>query len=412
MILTRDNLLGRLDYHLERSNQIDVAVAWASDSDALSRLLAFGSGRGSLRTIVGISGNATHPNALRELSRCAQLRIPEGAGHLFHPKFYLFHQQRKRIGWIGSANLTRPGFQQNDELVFEFSDENEKASKWFNQLWDSLPEDCSTMLDDYVRDWQPPSLSQSTPKEYAVVVADVYDLVGELTDWSSFVAAIAQADQYWSAADGSRQPATGKSTVIGESSSWLNTITLGRAVVRREDWDELTREDCDLILGRRGYGLLGSMGGAGTASSVFTKTTPENLCIRNTIRAALQPVLEANDDYFANAACEFIAVTRKFHGFAGAMATRLLALARPDRAISVNGGSEANLSRLTKLPRSSLSKPPHGGARSYKDLLRWFEQKSWYSNPNPQDVYQHLLASARAGLFDAFVYEPRKRDAV
>jgi hypothetical protein len=46
-----------------------------------------------------------------------------------------------------------------------------------------------------------------------------------------------------------------------------------------------------------------------------------------------------------------------------------------------------------------------GGAQSYIDLLQWFEQKAWYSNPAPQSAYERLLASARAALVDAFVYE-------
>jgi hypothetical protein len=96
----------------------------------------------------------------------------------------------------------------------------------------------------------------------------------------------------------------------------------------------------------------------------------------------------------------------QIHGFGGALATRFLALARPDRAISVNNGSRARLSKLTGLPPTSLAHAPHGRANSYMDLLRWFEQQGWYSNPNPKDVRERLLANARAALFDALVYEP------
>jgi HKD family nuclease len=130
--------MDQLDQHLTRARQIDVAVAWAGDCDALDRLCAFARKGGAMRTIVGIAGNATHPNALRSIRECAQLRIPTCAERLFHPRFYLFHVDDQRIGWIGSANLTRPGFQQNDEAVFEFSDGNGKALQWFDDQWQLL----------------------------------------------------------------------------------------------------------------------------------------------------------------------------------------------------------------------------------------------------------------------------------
>jgi HKD family nuclease len=149
VLLTRDTLLERLRHHLQRSRQVDIAVAWACDCDALSGLLQFANSGTPLRAIIGISGNATHPNALRALNGCGQLRIATNAEGLFHPKFYLFHQHNGRIAWIGSANLTRRGFQQNEELVFEFADEDGGASEWLNRFWDSPPEDCDNTLDTY-----------------------------------------------------------------------------------------------------------------------------------------------------------------------------------------------------------------------------------------------------------------------
>jgi HKD family nuclease len=156
VLLTRETLLERLRHHLQESSQVDIAVAWACDCDALSGLIQFANSGTPLRAIIGISGNATHPNALRGLKGCGQLRIATNAEGLFHPKFYLFHQHIGRIAWIGSANLTRRGFQQNEELVFEFADEDGRASEWFNRLSDSLPKDCSNTLATYEKNWHPP----------------------------------------------------------------------------------------------------------------------------------------------------------------------------------------------------------------------------------------------------------------
>jgi hypothetical protein len=147
------------------------------------------------------------------------------------------------------------------------------------------------------------------------------------------------------------------------------------------------------------------MGAAGRASNVFKTASRRNNEIRRTIRAALQPVIDASDDAFARRACDFIANVTAIDHFGGAIATRLLALARPDRAISVNNGSRGRLAKLTGLPNTSLGRAPHGRARSYLDLLNWFEQRPWYSDPTPTNAFERLLASARAALLDALVYE-------
>jgi HKD family nuclease len=401
MLLTRDSLIDRFYEHLKQSKQIDVAVA--SDCDALTSLCTFAM-NAPMRAIVGIRGNATHPNALRAILRYGQLRIPKNVERLFHPKFYLFHQQERQIGWIGSANLTRPGFQLNDELVFEFEDDG-KARQWFDQLWSSLAQDCSSIVDNYEENWVPPPPPPQRPLDHPQLNEpnDVYRAGRELRDWPSFVAGISEADRYWR--DWSKNEKNPFS-VVGDGVSWLETITLGCAVVRRNDWSELSKEDRFIILGRDRYGLLGSMIGAGKANQVFKAATPEHLRIRRAIRTALQPAIDAADHEFADAASSFLEAVNQIPGFGGAIATRLLALARPDRAVSVNDGSKEHLAQLTGLPPNSLSHAPHGRARSYIDLLRWFEDQEWYSNPTPKGPYERSLANARAALIDSFVYEP------
>jgi HKD family nuclease len=405
MLLTRDNLLCRLRGHLRTSQKVDIAVAWATPCDALEHFCQFAKLRGAVtvRAVVGVCGNATHPNALRSIMECAQLRIATGS--LFHPKFYLFHQKEHRIGWIGSPNLTCNGFEQNEELAFEFLDEEAQASRWFEDRWNSLRDEASKkLLKEYEENWTPPPPTPRTPKPHTPKPdASFYDIVGSVTDWPSFVAAIDKADAYW---EFRTEAWEFPFTVTREYDSWLRTIMLGRDVARRENWSRLSEEDRHLLMGtKHPYGLLGSMRGAGTAQKVFREASPQNRAIRRTIRGGLQPVIEANDAHFAEAACEFIAEVEKIPGFAGGISTRLLTLARPDRAISVNNGSRRWLSELTGLPKTSLSHVPRGRTRSYMDLLRWFEEREWYSHPKPRNARERTLANTRAALVDALVYE-------
>src|SRR5271169_6766268 len=89
-----------------------------------------------------------------------------------------------------------------------------------------------------------------------------------------------------------------------------------------------------------GYGLLGSMRGAGAAKEVFNKASPVTLRTRERIRSVLQPVLHASPKAIPGVAVEFIRSVGEIRGFSGAVATRLLALARPELAVTVNSASQ------------------------------------------------------------------------
>jgi hypothetical protein len=313
---------------------------------------------------------------------------------MFHPKLYLFHERDQRLAWVGSANLTRAGFQQNQELVTEFADDG-AASGWFEQLWSACDPDCSAQVNAYVSGWKPPAFGSWTGK------AAANGAVGTLPktlprEWPAYVAALLAANAYW-------EPVF-QCTVTGDFRSWLSTIELGRALMRRESWDSLTEDEYRLALGierdRNGYGLLGSMWGAGYAKNVFRVSAPANLEVRRSIRAALQPVLDASDGDFPMAAAEFIQAVNAHQGFAGALATRFMTLARPDRAVSVNRGSRRKLADFLDLPETSLSKP-----KGYKALLARLSDLPWYESPTPKGAFEELLASNRAALVDALVYE-------
>ena len=86
--------------------------------------------------------------------------------------------------------------------------------------------------------------------------------------------------------------------------------------------------------------------------------------------------------------------------FSMATATRLLTLARPDRAVSINGASKAGLARLTGRTQYWISEP-----RNYGMLLRWVYAQRWYQSPVPADAGEAGLWQARAALLDVLAYD-------
>jgi hypothetical protein len=146
------------------------------------------------------------------------------------------------------------------------------------------------------------------------------------------------------------------------------------------------------------------MGGAGRANQIFRGLGKEDQNILTRLRAALSPLFLAestNDAIEAAVAC--LARMTQEEGIAQGVAARLMACARPDVAISLNGASADRLGEMAGLPRSPqmLAQP-----ENYRALLRWLSARSWYTAQRPLDSWQSALWDMRAALIDCFVYEP------
>ena len=139
--------------------RVDIATAWATEGpglDALERAVKQQKVR--VRTLVGIAGGHTTPDALKRLCKLGNVRLVEGHG-LFHVKLYLFHKASTSSAWIGSANFTGPGFEKNEEVLLEATNTTEAAG-WFKNRWKEVDADWSRRrLKEYCKRWKPPTTS-------------------------------------------------------------------------------------------------------------------------------------------------------------------------------------------------------------------------------------------------------------
>ena len=162
MIISDNEVNVRFKELLKAYTQVDIATAWATGGEHL-RILAEATNREQrpvkVRAIVGTTGNATHPDSLKELYRITNgdLRIIRDGNRMFHPKLYLFRRQTNgRVvsqAWVGSANFTRAGFgcrkgASNEELIVQLGPGKTtgELTEWFRKRWVQ----CST--DPPVRD--------------------------------------------------------------------------------------------------------------------------------------------------------------------------------------------------------------------------------------------------------------------
>ena len=355
-LIERESLLTRLAELLESSTHVDIAVAWAGPGPAVELLLEQAEDT-NIRIAVGLSGNATEPATLRRLMAYADLRVASAPrGGIFHPKFYRFRGPDRSICWVGSANFTRPGFGGNVELVNEFEDTDEVAGLWFEHFWQNLDENPAPAIahyeDNYEPDHRRPGVYRGGKQEWQGEFPDLQ----AIWEWEEFVTALHRLDDYcqlqhfgWD--------------VLGESYSYLHTIGVGREIVRRGNWDDFSLRDRNILFGLEhldrtgGWGLLGNLRSAGQAIGDFTP--PGNPAHREHVLAQISTVVDVADNNIAAVAQGAVAGIRQLHGFGPSVSTRFLALARPDRLVSLAGPAPAGLGAFPGL-RANADYPKSG----------------------------------------------------
>jgi hypothetical protein len=392
ILLSGEGLKKRLQQLVMLSERIDVAVAWATPSEALNDLLSVAqkSGASVVRMLVGVSGYVTHPEALRKIHALANLRVyGEPNGVLFHPKLYIFHTSDTKICWVGSANLTPSGFGKNVEVVAELTDVNGIFHEHFMALYQLGDADFD--IDAYSLKWEEESrkrprflddekVSQSGPIEQANTTSSEILFAG----WVAF------ASELKATAD------------LGDA---ISTLRAGYKLVRRPDWKlNLTEQEVDIMLGKRGtkfthFGELTRIS-EGYFRGESLKLVNKRLAIHNALSLVIDKKLFQPD--LAEKAYENL---KSLDGCGSALATRLLLFARPDWFVVVN---ERSFSWLTRTYHVSVSRSPTG--REYANLIIEIQKQEWWKAPQPTNESDSELWQYRAALTDLLAQKNRRAE--
>ena len=382
VLINQENIKQRFNENLEWATELDLATAWATNHAGLHALLDRTPSL-EVRAVVGLWGNTTEPKALRMLAKLGELRTPDDRRR-FHPKVYIFRGAGRSVAWIGSANFTSGGFGMNVEALFETSD-TEVVESWFDRLWEQCDPLDEYAINDYANSrernppppWRPPVTIYSTPMQ----------LLEEVDDWRSYVTALEQCDRWWSERN--------DWSVLGEPWSWSKIIQDLHYDVVQEDWRELSDDDRSCLLGltKKGHwALLGRMRPP-AKQTVFNDH-------RETIQKTVLQVVAANDAAFPDVAIKAYEALVGLKGVGNGIATRLLALARPDRFVSLNDKSKKGLAQFSRLAPTTLKKPDN-----YGHLLEAIYERPWFREPAPKDAGEQTICSMRAALLDCFVYD-------
>lgn len=375
------------------------------------RTLGAAANRGvRVRAIVGVWGNATHPEALVALERITtgNLRIVLEEGRLFHPKLYLFHSFKdggveNRYAWIGSANFTKAGFGghagANEEIVLEVGPDGraDALANWFQERWDrcSTSPPISDAIHRYTEGWKrsPPS------RQIRQIVSGSGSDRKDRLDDANRPLTLEEYRRALSECEEEFKRDIGWEVLDPRGRSYVKVIRARRKLLlEAESWSHLDADSQRQLRGsyrrkdKEWWGLTGRMVRKGW-SALHTN--------EKKVRAILDDILQAQDDAFPEIAVEAMRALMGIDGIGYATATLVLTLARPDRLLSLNSRSANGYGALSRMSHSTLGTP-----ENYGKLLQWLYDQPWYKDDPPKDNGLLRIWNLRAALVDSFVYEP------
>jgi len=381
-ILSGTKLLDRLRVLVDQSERIDIAVAWVTPSVALDQILSLTSrfGKDSVRILAGVGGYITHPAALESIQLQANLHIfGEPKGQLFHPKLYIYHTNGNRICWVGSPNLTGPAFEQNEELVAEFTDLDGSILSHFVGLWESKKSSKEFDLIAYKKGWEKQSKKrpQFLNREAGLTSEVISPPDVLVAGWDKFLSEIRRTE---------------------DLPNSILTVQAGYDFVRR-DWEQdLDDLDFNVMLGKKPFSHFGKI--TRIPKKLFAGDSDDVRKKRIAIGRALNTVIQMNQ-----LNCEIL--VEAFNTLVGlkgcghALATRLLLFARPDCCVVVNKRSFRYLAKQYDLV--SFSRTPTGA--QYAALIQALQKQGWWKSPAPSTPDDLKIWSYRTALTDRFAFE-------
>jgi hypothetical protein len=344
--------------------------------------------------VVGTQFAQTEPWALRELDKTGGLKVIIDSVGTFHPKVTIGFKGQRVRAVVGSANLTTAAFSKNAELgvVLDGGPADKAIAdiiQFVQHSWER-----GTPLD---YDWL---------ERYAVAWKRRPRPTGIVPWTSAQAASIEDLDISWDdyyrlieSQEGRKLQSGYRLSIFNVKESYLKEIEACRAAFRDDGGFSIIPPDSrKLIAGLRPHssGLLGSMKGAGIAKSIVSDQADVIASVLDQI--PLTGVITAEQ---ARLAVESLTATK---GIALGVATRLLAVKRPDVFLSVNGGSRPKIADL-------CSRGAPTNARSYVDLLSRIWKTPWWNSPMPTNPKQRRVWSARVALLDSALYEEIKKQS-
>lgn len=392
LIITNADLRTTLSRLTNEYENISFAVAWASAGTEIFGELSANRNR-IHKAVIGTHFYQTHPDVLDAFAESDYVRFILQPRGVFHPKIYIFWNQKHWEVLMGSANLTAGALTNNAEAMVLISNSDQTAS--------SLKEDVVALIDSY---WdEARSVSKAEALSYRAL-------------WAIQQPALRRLSGQYGQTSKSKAPADSGVMAM----SWMQFFDYVQ-----KDAHHGFEERCDLLklvrnafettshfrdmeVGLRKtiaglptdfnehWGWFGSMSGAGYYHQAVNNNNPH--------------ISEALDEIPLNGPVSrwhYEAYLAKFvrafpngrHGVG--IASRLLSLKRPDYFVCFDSKNKKTLCQDLEIKQTGMDY-----VRYWEEIIERITDSAWWNEPRPRNALAGTVWDGRAAMLDAIFYRP------
>lgn len=392
LITANTELKATLSRLTKKYPNIAFAVAWASAGTEVFDELSKNRNR-IRKAVIGTHFYQTHPDVLDAFIESKNVRFILQPKGVFHPKIYIFWNEKHWEVLMGSANLTAGALKTNSEAMALISDSDQSDS--------SLKIDVINLIDSYWDD------ARAVGKAAAISYRAL---------WLKQQPALRRLSGQYGQATKSKAPAD--SAVM--TMSWPQFF----ASVQKDAHHGFEKR-CDLLklvrtafettqhfqqmeLGLRKtvaglptdfnehWGWFGSMSGAGYYHQAVNDN---NLHLSNALDEIPLNGPVSREHYEAYLS-EFVkAFPNGRHGVG--IASRLLALKRPDYFVCFDFKNKKELCKDFDIKQSGMDYE-----RYWDEVIERITDSAWWNEPRPRNTLAGTVWDGRAAMLDAIFYRP------
>lgn len=392
--------LAKFNELIDQSREVYIVSAWVTRiDDVLERFVKEPSK--TLNLILGLDKYITDPSIFDFAQRYKNINVwvpkksKEPKEGIFHPKMYIFSLKNgKTKALVGSMNFTNSGLGRNSELLIEF-DNAEKLIEEFKKLCDGS---CEEPKKERINKYRSQYLEiEKSRKE---LDSKINQAKKESRKYLNYIYPETWEDYVKSLKECSQQIENNETFTLGDDDDqWTKTIEDAANIFSEEEKKKKWTKYKTILYGTGGcYRLFGGapVGGKNFINdanhrkkvlSILKSFRDENFS-EKTPEEKLEIVLHYYDR---------LLVEGKGKGIGPAIASRFLALVRPDVAVSYNEKSKEYFCNLRE-----LGKGVKGDREGYKQALMFVYNQVWYNSPEPKN--QKSIWQNRAALIDIIAY--------
>ncbi len=379
---------------LTECSSCQIAVAWASTGFKFFDLLKKHKAKIE-RMIVGTHFYQTHPDFIEAFITHKNVHFIKATDEVFHPKVYYFQMSCDR--WeciIGSANLTRGGFEGNDEVAILVTDKDCDSSDTQTELFDAL--------DEY---WdKTPVIDKSDLKAYRQAWKRKRPIVQKLGGKFG----PENTDQ----GDGGKSPLE----ISGLSKTWqeyfncikmkdknlatrLKVIQSARNLFDNHvhfcDMNDINRQKIAGVIGKKDDGVDYLFFGRMTS----VRTLPDIINNNNKHLSRALDLIPLDGDISKEIYLKYMDQYRKVFSTGIAIATRLLAMKRPDIFVCLTSRNKGRLYKDFGIQKDVTE------VTYWDSIIERIKESTWWDTPCPKSQIESEVWQARAAFLDSIYYE-------